>query len=221
MKTDTNRKRAGLGAALMVAGGLLVLSALSLFLYNDFDDRRASEVASRVADALISEIEARAAETPSAAPDADYVTDTGGENGTLSRETTISMDGETYIGVLRVPALGLALPVTRDWSYEKLKKSPCRYSGSIEEDNIVIAAHNYKRHFGNIQTLSPGDVLTFTDAGGAEYVYAVAEIETLEATAVGEMTDGAYSLTLFTCTYGGAARIAVRCGKRASPVVFD
>ncbi|MDR1064879.1 MAG: sortase [Oscillospiraceae bacterium] len=220
MKIDIKSKRARLGAALMVAGGLLVLSALSLFLYNDFDDRRASEVASRVADALISEIEARAAET-AAAPDSDSVADTGGENGTLSRETTISMDGETYIGVLRVPALGLALPVTRDWSYEKLKKSPCRYSGSIEEDNIVIAAHNYKRHFGNIQTLSPGDVLTFTDAGGAEYVFTVAEIETLEATAVGEMTDGAYSLTLFTCTYGGAARIAVRCGKRASPVVFD
>jgi sortase A len=211
MKTGAARKRASLGAALMIAGGLLVLSALSLFLYNDFDDKRAFASASRIADALVFEIEARADTTPDNAADTapetapDAAADAGGESG------TITVDGEVYIGVLRIPALGLTLPVARDWSYERLKISPCRYSGSIDEDTMVIAAHNYRRHFGNIRNLSRGDDLTFTDAAGRESRYAVAEIETIEATAVKDMTGSAYDLTLFTCTYGGVARVAVRC----------
>ena len=31
----------------------------------------------------------------------------------------------------------------------------------------------------------------------------------LEATAIEEMTSGAYDLTLFTCTYGGTSRVTV------------
>jgi sortase A len=107
------------------------------------------------------------------------------------------------------------LPVARDWNYERLKRSPCRYSGSIEDDTTVIAAHNYRRHFGSIGRLSRGDALTFTDAAGRESRYAVAEIETLKATEVEDMTESGYDLTLFTCTYGGAARVAVRCDRVA------
>jgi sortase A len=190
---DKNRKRAGLGLALMVAGGLLVLSALSLLLYNDLDDKRASENAARIAGALALEIKTHAKAG-------------GGDK-------TISVDGEIYIGVLRIPALGLSLPVMRDWNYERLKISPCRYSGSADGDAMVIAAHNYRRHFGNIARLSPGDALSFTDADGNTTDYAVAEIETLEATAVRDMTESGYALTLFTCTYGGAARLALRCDR--------
>ena len=32
------------------------------------------------------------------------------------------------------------------WSYPSLKKAPCRYTGSAEENSLIIAAHNYKRH---------------------------------------------------------------------------
>jgi sortase A len=39
----------------------------------------------------------------------------------------------------------------------------------------------------------------------------VAEVETLEPTAVEEMTNSGYALTLFTCTYGGQSRVTVRC----------
>jgi sortase A len=46
---------------------------------------------------------------------------------------------------------------------------------------------------------------------GTTYTYSVAEIDTLMPTAVEEMTDGDYDLTLFTCTYGGKSRVTVRC----------
>ena len=42
------------------------------------------------------------------------------------------------------------------WSYPKLKVAPCRYRGSAYLDDLIIAAHNYDRHFGRINTLLPG-----------------------------------------------------------------
>jgi sortase A len=206
MRTEANSRpragRADKGTVLMALGALLVLSAGLLFLYNVADAGRAAEAALRVADTLTARTEARAEEG------AAYETDPSG---------TISVGGEAYLGVLRIPALGLSLPVMQDWSYEKLKISPCRYSGDTASDTMVIAAHNYKRHFGTIHTLSQGDELSFTDVNGQVIRYGVAETKTLEATDVPGMTASGYDLTLFTCTYGGAARIAVRCDRIPDP----
>jgi sortase A len=189
--------RAGPGAALMALGAALVLSAGLLFLYNLADAGRAAEAAMRVADTLTARIETRAEEDPAGEDPSD----------------AIFVGGEAYLGVLRIPALRLSLPVMREWSYERLKISPCRYSGDTESDTMVIAAHNYKRHFGSIHTLSEGDELIFTDVNGHSIRYGVAERETLEATDVLRMTASGYDLTLFTCTYGGAARVTVRCDR--------
>jgi sortase A len=200
MGTKPRRRRTGPGTAFMALGGLLVLSAVLLFLHNVSEDMRASEAALRIADALTARIE------DGAAP-AD-----GGEAESDSAET-IALDGERYIGVLRIPALDLALPVMRDWSYEKLKISPCRYSGDIADDTMVIAAHNYRRHFGKIHTLPEGSELRFTGVDGSTIRYAIAKTEKLEATDIEGMSESAYDLTLFTCTYGGVARLAVRCNR--------
>ena len=89
--------------------------------------------------------------------------------------------------------------------------APCRYDGSAYGTHLVIAAHNYSRHFGNIKTLAPGDEVYFTEMDGTVTAYEVAETDTLNPTAVEEMTDGGWALTLFTCTYGGQSRVTVRC----------
>ncbi|MDR2771194.1 MAG: sortase [Clostridiales Family XIII bacterium] len=193
------RVRAGFGVPLMALGALLVLSAGLLFLYNLADAGRAAEAASRVAGTLTARIEA----LPEAAVDGEAE----------DSSDAIFVGGDAYLGVLRIPALGLALPVMRDWSYEKLKISPCLYSGDTASDTAVIAAHNYKRHFGGIHTLAPGDELIFTDVIGHTIRYEIAKTETLEATDFLDMTASGYDLTLFTCTYGGAARVTVRCNR--------
>jgi sortase A len=189
------RRSGGIGTTLMALGGICVLFAAFLYLYNMGEDKRAAEAAFGIAETLEERIEART--------EAEKTEEPG----------TIFIDGEIYIGLLRIPALNLALPVMSDWSYPKLKISPCRYSGDVSEDTIVIAAHNYRRHFGSIHRLSNGAALTFTDADGNTINYAVAKIETLEATDVSGMTASDYDLTLFTCTYGGVARVAVRCNR--------
>ena len=127
--------------------------------------------------------------------------------------TEVEIDGYAYIGYLSIPALDLELPVMSEWSYPQLKISPCRYAGSTKTDDLVIAAHNYTRHFGTIKNLSPGDAVYFTDMDGMVSVYEVAEIDTLSPTDIEEMTDSGFALTLFTCTYSGQSRVTVRCDR--------
>lgn len=123
---------------------------------------------------------------------------------------TMQINGQSYIGYIELPTLGISLPVMEEWSYPKLRVAPCRYSGSAYDDSLVILAHNYARHFGNIQSLAIGDPAQFIDADGNIFQYVVAKHETLGRRDVKEMTDSEYDLTLFTCTYGGRSRITVR-----------
>jgi sortase A len=123
----------------------------------------------------------------------------------------LEIDGEFYLGILNISALGLELPVNNEWSDEKLNVSPCRFYGDFNS-SLVICAHNYKFHFGNIPSLSAGDRITITDAKGNEHAYVVELIEIIAATDVYSMINTQYDLTLFTCTPdGGKSRITVRC----------
>ena len=123
----------------------------------------------------------------------------------------VMLGGDAYIGTLEVPKFDLELPVMSDWSYPGLKKAPCRYSGSIYAGDMVIAGHNYARHFSPIKQLQVGDEVRFTDVDGNVFIYQVAMTETLGKYAVDEMLEGEWELTLFTCTYGGGSRATVRC----------
>lgn len=196
------------GTILTGVGIMLMLAGLCLFLWNRREAEQASE---RAADVLaqIKEVMERGAALPQI---------TGGETaegcGERGKETdmpAITIDGYEYAGYIGIPALELELPVMARWSYPRLKIAPCRYCGTAAEGNLVIAAHNYPRHFGGLSKLQKGDEVYFTDMEGTVWQYRVEAVEVLSPEAVEEMTDGTYGLTLFTCTYGGANRVTVRC----------
>lgn len=194
----------------IVIGLLLLAAALCLTIYNVWDDLRADSYVKLTVEELSGAIKENAPavpsdETPEHAYLPDYIIDPEIE---MPSKT---IDGEGYIGILQIPDLALELPVNGDWSYPKLKNSPCRYSGSIYLNNMVIAAHNYTSHFGELDRLSPGDAVLFTDMDGNVFSYEVSEIEVLSPYAIGEMTSGEWDLTLFTCTLSGQSRITVRC----------
>ena len=67
----------------------------------------------------------------------------------------------------------------------------------------------------NRRFLASDQVITFTDLDGNVFSYTVAQIDTLTPTALEELTGGGWDLTLFTCTVGGQARLAVRCQETA------
>ena len=124
---------------------------------------------------------------------------------------TTQVNGYDCIGVLSIPALELELPVLTDWDYVKLRMAPCHYFGSYYEKNFVIAAHNYRSHFGRLSELQPKDLVLFTDVSGTVHGYEVMLLETLPGIATEEMITSGFDLSLYTCTPGGASRVTVRC----------
>jgi sortase A len=53
----------------------------------------------------------------------------------------------------------------------------------------------------------------FTDLEGNQLFYEVREIYTVAATDIEGMINSGYDLSLFTCNYGGKARVTVRCDR--------
>ncbi|MCR4760867.1 MAG: sortase [Oscillospiraceae bacterium] len=126
-------------------------------------------------------------------------------------DTVIPLDGYNYIGYLTFPTLGMELPVMDTWDAQRLRRAPCRYYGSAETHDLVIAAHNYRSSFGQCRNLQIGDEICFTDAAGIVHKYLIGEIEIVEPTAVEYMISSDWDLSLYTCTYSGAQRLTVRC----------
>ena len=207
-----------------IVGSLFILAAVALFMFNTFEDQMVKERTETVLTLIrgitpapaTQRIEPVTAEAPSAITEAaetdayipDYIL-----NPKMDMPT-VEAEGDRYIGTLYFPSLQLELPVMSSWSYPDLKKAPCLYSGSIYENNAVIAGHNYASHFGRLTKLDPGDAVYFTDVDGNVFTYGVVSQEVLEPTAVEEMTSGDFDLSLFTCTLSGQSRFTVRCDRR-------
>lgn len=198
--------RTGKGNGLILLGLLMMLGAGGLAIRNEYDDNRAQQSAEAVLEQLRGEWTDRETLQEETEPPADCSRKPAGE-------MPIEMiDGRPYIGVLAIPALDLELPVIGIWNDSDLRRAPCRYSGSAYSDDLVIAAHNYRSHFGNLKNLRAGDRIILTDMAGNVFTYEVSVLETLQPTAVEEMTSGRWPLSLFTCTAGGKLRVTVRCG---------
>lgn len=195
MTKKMGRPKRKTGTVLMAVGGILLCAALSLFGFNQWDNSRAEKVVAPVVQALEQQI--AAGQSPSAEES--------------RKQETAVVDGRPYIGVLSIPAIGRTLPVLSQWSYPNLRVSPCLYAGSVLDSTMVIAGHNYAGHFGNLKDLKQGDAVSFTEIGGKEHRYRVQEVVTLQPGDTAGMLDTDYALTLFTCTYSGRQRVAVRC----------
>ena len=187
------------GLVCIVLGVVLLLAAGGLYAYNRCEDAHAGAEAQTVVADLQQKVE-----TPE--PEA--------ESGPLDPELpVVEIDGNEYVGEISIPAIGIDLPVMSEWSYPKLKISPCRQFGSSRTDDLVIAAHNYESHFGKIGTLALGDEVRFTDMDGIENHYTVSAIEVHDPTDVEAVEHSGHDLVLYTCTYGGKTRVTVFCDR--------
>ena len=192
----------------MAAGLLLLVGAMGLTAYNVWDQDRAESMALETVQVLRTQTPDLKMMDPQGEMIPNYVLDPEREM------PLIRIDDRDYVGYLDIPVLELSLPVLESWSYPNLKISPCRYEGSAYHNDLIIAAHNYERHFGGLKTLSQGDEVRFTDGDGNVFVYQVASVDTLQPTQVEEMSAGGgevWDLTMFTCTLGGQQRVTVRC----------
>lgn len=197
------------GNGMIGLGVVLIAAAFLLSGYNLMENRQAGEESARQMPQLEEVIQQCRQESVSPLDVPDYQINPDIEM------PTQEIDGIAYIGILEIPVLELKLPVAAELTYLHLRKAPCCYAGSVYQDNMVVAAHNYQTHFGNIKNMKPGDMVQFTDMDGNVFSYQVVEQEILQPTDVEEMKTGDWDLTLFTCTLSGAERVTVRLEKAA------
>lgn len=202
----------------MVLGAALVFGALLLSRSNQREDTAAREAVMDVMPQLVQQIRENTAseETVSEAytipePELQIPVELLTEED--KEMTEVEINGNQYIGYLSIPVLGLELPIMSSWSYPKLNIAPCRYTGSVRGEDLVLMAHNYSSHFGKLSQLDLGDMVEFTDMDGVITRYEVVGKDVLDPAAVEEMTSGDFDLTLFTCTYGGGSRVTAYCNR--------
>lgn len=195
MTKEESRKRNGL--RLMALGACAILSAAVLVVHNEREQQAAAQESNQALLQLQSVQKCLQTEETVQLDD-----DTLAE---------IEINGESYIGQMRIPALDLELPVMSQWSYPRLKKAPCRYSGTVLGRDLVLLAHNYPNHFGKLKELPLDAEIFFQDVHGEETRYRLAALEILDPKRIEEITAEEYDLTLFTCTYGGKSRVVARC----------
>ena len=200
--------RKWIGVICVFLGVICILSAIGFVAYNRWEDKNAEGISQD----LLEDVQSIIEESQPEQPLPDGTVNLPNDTEKLPTEmATVKVGGYDCIGILSVPVLDLELPVLTDWSYAKLKKAPCHYYGSYYEKDFVIAAHNYKSHFGRLSQLQTGDIVIFTDVHGADHYYEVALLETLPKEATLEMIASGFGLSLYTCTPGGASRVTVRC----------
>ena len=198
------------GVFFMILGTALIFGALSLFLWNRHEEQQAGEFTVDIMPAIVEEIQQVQEAAPSE-PDltGNIPVELLTEEDLVMTERTIK--GYPYIGYLSIPDLMLQLPIMSDWTYQRLRVSPCRYSGTLKGEDLVLLAHSYNAHFGRLSTLTEGSEIQFTDMEGNIWRYEVVLMDILNPTDVEEMTAGEYDLTLFSCTKTGKQRVTVRC----------
>ena len=200
----------------MMMGLLLVAAALFLSVYNMWGEYHAARSADRALEqieaVLPREQEAQEGQQALTAQENGIKGETSDDAADEEAEMTVKyIAGQEYIGVVEIPSLSLKLPVISQWNEERLKLSPCRYTGSVYTNDLIISGHSYKHHFRYIRNLTPGDSVIFTDMEGKQFFYEVCTTEIIPTNGVEQMAEGDWDLTLFTCTYNGSSRHTVRC----------
>lgn len=197
----------------IVSGSVLIFAALCLCVFNISESR----IAAKRSQTSLSELKAviEKASEPAKTSAADSNEDdlfAQYEEPASSEMSTVAIDDTGYCGYLTIAELGLELPVINDFSYGALNTAPCRYSGSTDGNDLIIAAHNYSSHFGRLERLSDGSEIVFTDCKGKAFHYNVISIEEIRGSDVEEMLgrdNTEWDMTLFTCTLSGKSRITV------------
>lgn len=211
MQDKGKRKRKkGLAVLLIVVGILLIAGAVLLVAYNKRESYEAGEESASILEEMEQAMPEERKEPAMITEDTDLTM------------PVVMIDGYAYIGRIAIPSINIDLPVMAEWDEERLWVSPCLYTGNYKTDDMVICAHNFDTHFGQLLGIGIGEQVIFTAVDGTVYRYIISNRETVQPTAIEVMIENQnnavkegiladWDLTLFTCHIGGQTRCAVRC----------
>ena len=93
-----------------------------------------------------------------------------------------------------------------------MEKSPCRFWGSIYNNDLIIGGKYQEGQFSFCQQLDIDDRINIIDMRGAQYNFTVQKIERSNDVSFETLSEGEYPLSLFVKEKYDGKYIIVRCG---------
>ncbi len=85
------------------------------------------------------------------------------------------LNGMDFVGIIKVPAYSVTLPIHNTYDAKISQKLPCRYEGSAYDNSLVVVSSD--RTLNCAEQLSTGDAISITDMRGASFEYTIAAID--------------------------------------------
>lgn len=129
-------------------------------------------------------------------------------NNTMS---SMEIDGESYVALLEMDMYKFKMPVRSVWDEKAVEAVPCRYSGSIYNNSLVIAATDAEGQMDFVNSVNTGDRLTVTDMRGEQFSYKVVKVENSNTATDEELNTDEFDLTIFVEYSGPTDYLFIRC----------
>ena len=180
MKRSSKSK---LRTALTCVGIVLILSAVGLLVFSKISISRAHDNAQKI----VSEMYSLMPEVTDGAPD---------ERANPSMPM-LQLDGKNFVGIIEVPQFGTRLPIYGKWERSQVTKYPCRYTGSVYSDVLVIGGSDNEGQLDFVKEISNDDSVYITDTTGIRYKYTVYDINRTKDVSAEYLTKSDARLVLF------------------------
>lgn len=181
----------------MVLGILLIVSAMITVIFHHVSQNNNKENVQQIVKdiySLIPDVENAVPEAP-----ADITM------------PVMEIDGQDFAGIIEVPAYGKTLPVYAGWNKRKLSKFPCRYTGSIYDNSLIIGAVENPGQFDITKLISGGDEVLFTEMTGLRYPYIITDIYMTKDVSTENLISQKADLTLFIKSDYGSDYMLINC----------
>ena len=184
---------------LIVLGILMILAALGIFGYNQYEDQSVNQQN----EVILETLEKKQQEDKTA----------------LYRQypnipmPVVEIDGLNYIGTIKAPAIDLNTPVLATYDAATMEVTPALYSGTAYQKNMLMLGHNYQSCFGKLANIKIGDEVLFIDNHKNEFYYEVIDYLIINENEFDKILsqEDPWDFTMFTCTWSGYDRVVIRC----------
>lgn len=124
---------------------------------------------------------------------------------------SVEIDGTDFIGLIEVPGYDIKLPICSEWNTETVASCPCRYTGSVYNDTLIIGGADKEDQFGFADEIDVGNAVSVTDMTGQTCSYEVIKVNHVKNISKEKLRSEEDDLTLFVKRSYSSEYIIVRC----------
>lgn len=182
---------------LFLLGFILILASLALLLFSRFYAGHAKSGAENLTNQIESLLPPRTPGVP--------------EEYTNPDMPVLQVEGQDFVALVDFPAYGVTLPVGSVWKAQTIYSYPCRFSGSVYSDTLVIGGMDQPGQFDFFTRMDQGDKICVTDMIGREFSFIVDRIDRSGSAEADRLDTDAYALEIFVRDAYSMDYIILRC----------